>query len=412
MNKRSFRTWRIFLILAIAPIGHRSASSQMIVDSLNGPVTPAETDSFLRFVSGLTPDADNQNNAWSYGRSGQAVRAMGMVYEMNHDVRVLNQMIRFCDALAAERNDLAPAPLGRHIIWTGRIDPVWPNNLKKAPLETGGEQGDMAGNLAYCAVLILETQALWNSAVPSGDSRHFGMTYLARAKTYVIDADASIDGHILRSLLDLSHGGHQYFSKSSPYKGGTPVPWNQQMMFNYAFENMAIAHRLLKDDPARAEKYHKIVSDSLDWFFTDGQQTTIDSACKPAYNWVYALPARGGEDATHASMDVAGFYSAYATGDYGLAPDKMAPFANTLVDVMTVGPRSFSGRVDGTSGVGHAANTRNLGSGYFLVAEFRPDAYLSMISPELAAGGTTDKVDIFSRFLWAKNRRASAFNQK
>jgi len=46
------------------------------------------------------------------------------------------------------------------------------------------------------------------------------------------------------------------------------------------------------------------------------------------------------------------------------------------------------------------------------VAEFRPDAYLSMISPELAAGGTTDKVDIFSRFLWAKNRRASAFNQK
>jgi hypothetical protein len=56
-------------------------------------------------------------------------------------------------------------------------------------------------------------------------------------------------------------------------------------------------------------------------------------------------------------MDVAGFYSAYATGDYGLTPDKMSPFANMLVDVMTIGPRSFAGRVDGTSGVGHAANT-------------------------------------------------------
>jgi hypothetical protein len=40
----------------------------------------------------------------------------------------------------------------------------------------------------------------------------------------------------------------------------------------------------------------------------------------------------------------------------------------------------------------------NLRSGYFLLAEFCPDAYLSIISTELAAGGTSDKVDLFSRF--------------
>jgi hypothetical protein len=38
-------------------------------------------------------------------------------------------MIRFCDALLSERDDLAPAPIRQHEIRTGRIDPVWPNDV-------------------------------------------------------------------------------------------------------------------------------------------------------------------------------------------------------------------------------------------------------------------------------------------
>ena len=208
-----------------------------------------------------------------------------MVYEINHDVRLLDQMVRFCDALAAERNDLAPAPIGQHTIWTGRIDPVWPNSLKKDPLETGGEQGDMIGDLGYCAALILRTPSLGAETVPDGDSHRHGKSYLDRARKYITVADASIDGHILKSLLDLSHDDRQYFSAASPYKGGTPVPWNQQMMFNYGFEHMSEAHRLLEDDPARASRYHRIVAASLEWFFAEGQRTYTDKAGRPPYDW-------------------------------------------------------------------------------------------------------------------------------
>jgi hypothetical protein len=63
-------------------------------------------------------------------------------------------MIRFCDAVLSERKDLAPSPIGQHKIWTGRVDPVWPNTLT-APIGTGGEQGDPVGHLASCAYLIL-----------------------------------------------------------------------------------------------------------------------------------------------------------------------------------------------------------------------------------------------------------------
>jgi hypothetical protein len=86
----------------------------------------------------------------------------------------------------------------------------------------------------------------------------------------------------------------------------------------------------------------------------------------------------------------------------------MTPFANMLIDVMTLAPNTFAGRVDGTSGSGLAAETKDLRSGYLLLAEFRPDAYLAIVSADLVEGGTTTRVDLFSRFLWAKNQRARA----
>ncbi|HEX2919331.1 MAG TPA: hypothetical protein VHN81_12485, partial [Edaphobacter sp.] len=259
--------------------------AQMRVSSLDGPVTRSETDSLLAYISQMEPAASNEKNAWSYGTSGQAVRALSLLYVMNQgadldkkrldpalDRHIIDQMVRFCDAELAERNDLAPAPTGQHMIWTGRVDPAWPNSLAKDPLSTGGEQGDMVGNLGNCAVTILHTRALWNTAVGVGDPHHFGVTYLDRARTYVRQADFAIDPHILNGLLDLSHNNHQYFAGGSPYKGGTPVPWNQVMMFNYGFQMRSTAHTLLRDDAARARRYHQIVADNITWFFTEGVQ--------------------------------------------------------------------------------------------------------------------------------------------
>ncbi|MEI9979752.1 MAG: hypothetical protein WDN23_12300 [Edaphobacter sp.] len=269
-----------------------SASAQMKIDSFNGPVTQNESSSFKAYVTSLTPATDNSHNQWAQGTSGEATKAMGLVYQINGDVGTLDQMIRFCDAVLSERNDLALPPLGQHVIWTGRIDPVWPNVLDQQPITTGGEQGDPVGHLGNCAARILQTPAIWTRTIPSGDLHHYGATYLARAKTYVAEADVAIDGHILKSLLDLSHDDRQYFSAASPYKGGTPVPWNQQMMFNYAFQNLVTAHAILKDDPTRLARYKKIVSTSLDWFFNESQQSYTDKLGNLATTGVMRCPAR------------------------------------------------------------------------------------------------------------------------
>jgi hypothetical protein len=401
-------------------------SAQLKVSSLDGPVTKPETDSLLAYISQMEPAASNEKNAWSYGTSGQAVRALRLLYVINHGVnldnesrasnlsrQIIDQMVRFCDAELAERNDLAPPPTGQHMIWTGRVDPAWPNSLDNDPLSTGGEQGDMIGNLGNCAVTILHTRALWNTAVEAGDPHHFGATYLDRAKTYVSQADFAIDYHILNGLLDLYHDNHQYFGASSPYKGGTPVPWNQVMMFNYGFQMLSTAHTLLHDDAARARRYHRIVADNITWFFTEGVQNVTIKYGRPAYDWAYALPAKGGEDSTHARMDVAGLYMSYLDGGYPVTREEMTRLANTFTDIITLAPGSYSGRVDGTSGsTAHTAPSRRVKNGFLFLAEFRPDSYEEIVSHAIAVGAeaseregsTSGDIDLFARFLWAKYR--------
>ena len=381
--------------------------AQMEVGSFSGPVTKAELDSFRAYVTTLTPAENNLGNQWAQGHSGEETKAMGLVYEIGHDQGTLDQMIRFCDAMLSERNDLAPVPVGQHVMWTGDIAPVWPNLVTPQPLNTGGEQGDPVGHLGNCAWLILETPKIWKQKVPIGDPHGYGATYFERAKTFVAGADFAVDHHILKDELDLSNKGRQYFSAKDPYKSGQPVPWNQQMMFNYAFQNLAAAHELLKDAPERVVRYRRIVQDSVDWFFSEGVKTYKDKDGNQAYNWGYALPGTGGEDQNHAALDVAGFARAYSSGKYGISAEEMRDFADTIVDVLTESATKYAGKVDGTSAAGHASSTATLRSAYLLLAEFRPDAYRDMLAGAgLTENGTTPSCDLFSRFLWVKYRRS------
>jgi hypothetical protein len=198
--------------------------------------------------------------------------------------------------------------------------------------------------------------------VLAGDPHRFGGTYLARARTYVRQADFAVDGHILNGLLDLSRSNYQYLSVASSYKGGTPVPWNQLMMLNYGFQMLATAHSLLHDNPERAARYHRIVADNIDWFFTEGVQKITTKQERPAYNWIYALPSKGGEDCVHARM--AGLYLAYLDGSYPVDRAEMTALANTFTGIITLAPGSYAGRVDGTSGTGHPASTSKVKTGF------------------------------------------------
>ncbi|HEU5342537.1 chitobiase/beta-hexosaminidase C-terminal domain-containing protein [Edaphobacter sp.] len=381
----------------------------MSIDSFDGPVTTNEINSFKAYINALRPASNNVGNQWAQHNSGEDVKAMALVYQITQDTAILDQMVRFCDAVLSERNDLAPAPTGQYVIWTGRIDPVWPNEVTTTPIGTGGEQGDPVGHLGNCARLILQTPSIWNTTVPIGDPDGYGTTYLARAKTYVAGGDAAIDGHILKSELDLSNSDHQYFAASDPYKGGTPVPWNQQMMFDYGFQNLAIAHDILGDDPARAAQYHQIVQDSINWFFSAGYTSYTDNAGNTAYSWGYSMPSTTKEDNDHGSLDVNGFYRAYMSGEYGITPAMLAPFGNTFVDVMTLGPGDYSGVIDGTTGSGNSASTTYIRSGWLLTADFLPSQYENMMGADFTAPGTTTAIDRFSRFLWLKNKRYQSF---
>ncbi|XXH03000.1 hypothetical protein Hte_009390 [Hypoxylon texense] len=386
-----------------------TAQAQMKVSSFDGNVTDDELESFNDFVATLKPGADNIGNEWAQGHSGEQTKAMGLVYQLAGQQGTLDNMLRFCDAVLSERNDLAKAPVGQYKIWTGGVDPVWPNNVTATPIVTGGEQGDPVGHLASCAYLILKSYKLYDQKVTIGDPNKYGATYLERAKTYLEEADVAMNNHILKRLLDVSNGSKMYFAKESPYMGGKPVPWNQQMMFNYAFMNLCSAHRILKDDPQLLEKYKSIIVASIDWFFHGGGvQTGESKKGNNIYNWGYTMPKTSGEDSNHGSLDVAGFYRTYIDGNYAITADQMKPFANMFVDVMTLGNGKYAGTVDGQSGDGHASATNYIRSGYLFLAEFRPDAYESMMSADLTVGKTTGSADEFSRFLWVKHQRAKA----
>lgn len=400
----SGRSVAIFLSMFL--VGASMLLAQINVGSFSGPVTADELTSFRTYMATLTPATSNLGNNWAQGNAGEEVKAIGLVYEVGRDAGTLDQMIRFCDAVLSERNDLAPAPIGQYVIWTGDIAPVWPNEVTSLPINTGGEQGDPVGHLGNCARLILETPSLWATAVPIGDPYGYGKTYFQRAKTFIAGADFAIDNHILKYELDLTNADHQYFAANDPYKPGQQVPWNQQMMFNYGFENLATAHELLGDDPARVTRYHQIVQDSFNWFFTEGVQTLTDPAGNQSYLWGYALPNIQNEDQNHGALDVAGFTRAYMTGNFGITADEMTKFANRIVDVVTVSPTHYTGYLNGTTGSGNSGSTDYLRAAYIFLAEFRPDAYTSMLAgARMTENSTTTNYANFSRFLWVKYRR-------
>lgn len=406
-----------FIGLVAATALPRVGRAQMAIDRLDGPVTPHEIESFVAYLPQVKPatadgssgnQAANLANEYAQGHSGENCKAMGLMYEISGNPAILDRLIYFCDVLLSQRNDRLAAPHGQVVYWSGKVDPIW-NSGGRTP-DGSSASGDGAGHLANCARLILQHPALWKTVVPDGDRWGNGATYLARAKTYVREADRCFDAHYFPYDLDLSDKNYLKYSAASPYQPGNFLPWNQVMMITYPLQYLAAAHELLGDDPARVAKYDTIVRVNLTRFFDDPAVRRIytDAAGRTAYNWAYTPSHQTGEDSNHGALDVAGFCRAYACGRYGITAAQMTPFANMVCDVLTgtIGS-NYHGRVDGTDGKGHGAPTKYLRGGYFLAAEFRPDAYYDLVKGlHLTAPGQTTSLEVFSRLMWVKDRRA------
>ncbi|WP_179232833.1 discoidin domain-containing protein [Paenibacillus rigui] len=393
----------------LAP-GHQvSAAGSMVLDSYDGPVTQNEITSFKAFIQTVEPvvwpNTGSMQSEYAQGKSGENIKAMGLMYEITGDTEILDRMIYFCDVLLSQRNDILPAPYGQRTVWTNTIAPIWPgNNTGTASADSAN--GDSVGHLAYCARLILQTPAIWNTTVPVTDTYGHGATYRQRANTFITEADYVVSQFLFPSLLDLSRGNKYYFSTQSPYMSGGIMPWNQQMMISYGLQNLAASHAIIGDNASLVTQYDGIVQTNLNWFFADdsAKQTYIDSKGNVAYNWGYNPTILGGEDSNHASLDVAGFYRAFLIGRYGITTAMMMPFANMYADVMMRGPNDFAGRVDGTDGTGHGAPTTYARNGNLFLAALRPDIYYTLGNVDLPNLSTTSMAT-FARFLWVKNQR-------
>ena len=393
----------IFLAMTAAPV----IAQNMVIESLDGPVTQTEINAFKAHIQTVNAPEGN-GNVWVFGNGGKSIEACGLMYEVSHDRAILDRMIYYCDEMLSRRNDLWPAEKGgQRIVWTGRIEPVWPSsNPDVKPAGAGVEQGDEIAHMNYCAKLILQNPSLWNEKVTIGDTYNFGDTYKARALRYIKEGDYVIDNWILPHFIRSSEGNHYYFPGApNTYKANEPAPWNQAWMLTNALVRLVECHLLLNDDPKRITNYDAIIQPNINWFISSLRPSTSAKGTL-CYTWAYALP-RGMEDTNHAAYDSEGLWIAYESGRYKLTFNDLLPFANTYCDVVmgTITNGKFAGRVDGSTGVGHAGGDNFVRDEYIYLAEFRPDMFEDMAKAEISTGKVAVSVPITARLLWEKDRR-------
>lgn len=384
-------------------------AQSMVVESLTGPVTQNEITSFKAYMRlKVQAPAANDANIWVYGNSGKAIEACGLMYEASGDTAILNRMIYYCDAALAGRNDLASAADGgQRIVWTGKIEPVWPSSdASTIPAGAGVEQGSVLSHIAYCAKLILKTPSLWNLNVSFGDPKGFGTTYKARAIKYIQEGDYVIDHWILPHFIRTTENNHYYFPGApNTYKPEEPAPWNQAWMLTDGFIRLVECHLVLGDSPERVAQYDSIVQPNVNWFMAN-LKANASVYGSPCWTWAYALPS-GMEDTNHFAYDCEGLWIAYNCGRYGIKFKDMLPFANTYFDVVlaTVNNGLYAGRVDGTYGTGHAAGDNYVRDEYIYFTEFRPEKYLTVGNIEINKNKVASSPQITGRLLWEKSRR-------
>jgi len=121
----------------------------MIVESLSGPVTQNEINSFKSYILTINPvvypDTGSIENQYAQAASGEQIKAMGLMYEITQDPAILDRMIFFCDALLGQRNDILAAPYGQKTYATGNIEPAWTGQRDDVTPYSTSASGDCVG---------------------------------------------------------------------------------------------------------------------------------------------------------------------------------------------------------------------------------------------------------------------------
>src|SRR5439155_6490534 len=190
--KKSFCT--SFLTVALTVTFAVAGHAAMTVQGLTGPVTATEISSYKTFMQGRNaPTANTYDNNMADGTAGTDCESLGKMYEVSHDTQILDMMIKYADAFLSLRNDFTD----QRVMWTGKVEPVWltKSSSDSAAGYAGCENNEIAGHIAYCAKLILQTPSIWNTTVAVGDPHAYGSTYYKRAQRYIGELEYSEDNY-------------------------------------------------------------------------------------------------------------------------------------------------------------------------------------------------------------------------
>src|SRR3954468_9178216 len=75
--------------------------AQMVVDSINGPVTQNEITSYKNWLATQTPIANNTGDALAHHTGAQGIDSIGLMYEISGDPSLLATYVRWADAILA-----------------------------------------------------------------------------------------------------------------------------------------------------------------------------------------------------------------------------------------------------------------------------------------------------------------------
>ena len=321
-----------------------------------GPPTAAE----LKIISDklkaapYVPAGTNHGNNFAYGTAAKNLIQLRTMWNLTGDRWFLDQSIAFADHMLANRND----PMTGRVLWTGKREPCWPNNDETAPDAgtCGLETGAVANQLLETAKLLFADKDGADKMVGVGDPNHYGATYGARARTYLMESIRSME-YLLTHYIDPmqqnrihtpSDPAYQALGPNYAKAAGRAVPWNQQEMIVTPLINMNTILKSLGEDAARVTANDVIVKAALDWFVMTLTENRYEVRGVPVFKWGYnPNDLKHIEDLAHASGDINMLYHGWEAGKYGVDRAILVGMANIFFELIAKPDGTYAARVDG-----------------------------------------------------------------
>jgi hypothetical protein len=413
----------ISVCLAPSAVAH----AQYVIDSLDGEVTQHEVNAFISGIAATSIptsewSATNTHNELADGTGGTTLEGINDLFAITGDIaslsaehiQLVDLAIKWTDAWLVHRNDL---PLGeQRVMWTGKIEPVWPPNCPTcaSPTYYESEVADTVGHMAYTAHNILKTPSIWNDTVPDGDPNHLGATYLARATTYVSMLEFTMSHSFTPYFIDPSTLLIRRPSTSQGYLSSfhNVNAWNVQMMLLNAYWRLAQCHFILGDDPSLATRYQTIVKNTADMFVRNAVPRTAPDGTA-VYDWGYGnfgdVTGRltGEQIGVHGSYDIWGLTRAYSTG-YTTVPtaQQMKTYADTVAHEMTLQIDPATGAATYASFNDRCCSTQTydyLPPGFIFLTPYNTDIYKPAANADISSGRQARSAGLTANVLWAKH---------